>query len=219
MSMHLARVARLWHLITSLDFDPVYYALWIRWRGLDLGAQGCEELGLPDDRAKAHAASGGPLLERVLNAIAIPPGSRVVDLGSGKGGAAITLSRYFADVVGVELSPVLVEIAKNNVRKLGLSNVRFVCDDAARFIDLHQFDYLYMFNPFPQPVMAEVIKNLRKSRVAHERPATVIYKNPVFERELMAAGWRKKMEFSFHDSRPFGVYYAETGAERQPTPR
>ena len=151
--------------MTSLDIDRVYYALWTRWRGLDLGAQECEELGLPDDRAKAHTASGGPLLERVLETLAIPAGSKVVDLGSGKGGAVITLSRYFADVVGVELSPKLVEIAKSNVQKVGLVNVRFVCEDAARFVELHHFDYLYMFNPFPHPVMVEVIRGFSKNRL------------------------------------------------------
>ena len=112
MNAELSRAARLWHLMMSLDFDRVYYALWTRWHGLDLGAQACEELGLPDDRAKAHTASGGPLLERVLKTLAIPVGSRVVDLGSGKGGAAITVSRYFDEVVGVEISPILVEIEK-----------------------------------------------------------------------------------------------------------
>jgi protein-L-isoaspartate O-methyltransferase len=153
------------------------------------------------------------LLERVLNNLPISPGSRAVDLASGKGGAAITLSRYFAEVVGVELSPVLVEISQENVRTLRLENVSFVCGDAARFVDLHQFDYVYMFNPFPQTVMVEVIRNLRESRTAHGRPTTVIYKNPVFEKELMAAGWRKEMEFAFRDSRPFGVYRAEAGTD------
>lgn len=201
-----ALAARLWHSIVTRDLSRVIYALWIRWHGLDLTAQSCHELALPSDRAKGHAASGGPLLERVLNALAIPPGSRVVDLGSGKGGAAITLSRYFAEVVGVELSPELVETAKANVRKLRLSNVHFTCGDAAGFVDLHRFDCIYMFNPFPQPVMAEVARNLWKARVVHGRPRLVIYKNPVLEQELLSTGWRKDKEFAFRGSRPFGVY-------------
>jgi SAM-dependent methyltransferase len=206
MNGHLARAARLWHSIVARDLATVGYALWIRRNGLDLAAETCDELGLPSDRAKAHAASGGPLLERVLSALAIPPGSRVVDLGSGKGGAAITLSRYFAEVVGVELSPELVDIAKANVRKLRLSNIQFMCGDAAGFVDLHQFDYVYMFNPFPQPVMAVVASHLQRARVAYGRPGTVIYKNPVLEQELLSTGWRKTLEFTFRDSRPFGVY-------------
>jgi protein-L-isoaspartate O-methyltransferase len=215
VNAHLTRAAWLWHSIVAWDLAPVGYALRMRWHGLDLAAQGCRELGLPSDRAKAHAASGGPLLERVLNTLAIPSGSRVVDLGSGKGGAAITLSRYFADVVGVELSPELVEIAKANIRKLRLPNVQFTCGDAGGFVDLHRFDYVYMFDPFPQRVMAEVASNLRKARVAYGRPGIVIYKNPVLEQELLSTGWRKKTQFPFRDSRPFGVYCAsdDPGAE------
>jgi SAM-dependent methyltransferase len=216
MNAYLARAGRLWRSIAAWDLAPIGYAVWIRWHGLDLSAQGCGELGLPGDRAKAHAASGGPLLEQVLNALAIPSGSRVVDLGSGKGGAAITLSRYFAEVVGVELSPDLVEIANANVRKLRLSNVQFTCSDAAGFSDLHRFDCVYMFNPFPRQVMAEVAGNLRKARAAYGRPNTVIYKNPVLEQELLSTGWRKEARFTFRDSSPVGVYCAgdDPDAER-----
>lgn len=209
MNAHLARAARLWRSIVAWDFAPIRYALWTRWHGLDLTAQSCAELGLPEARAKGHSASGGPFLELVLNALAIPAGSRVVDLGSGKGGAAITLSRYFAEVVGVDLSPQLVEIARANVRKLRISNVQFMCGDAGYFAELHRFDYVYMFNPFPQPVMAQVASNLRKARVTSGRPGVVIYKNPVSEPELLLTGWRKGMEFAYRDSPPCAVYSAE----------
>jgi len=173
---------------------------------LDLAPEGCQELGLSSAIAKAHAASGGPLLDRVLNKLAIPSGSSIVDLGSGKGGAAITLSHHFAEVLGVELSPTLVEIANQNISKLRITNIRCVCDDAARFTDFKHFDYIYMFNPFPEAVMAEVLINIGKSFIKHKRPHTLIYKNPVFHEHLIRAGWQKQSAFAFRDSRPFAVY-------------
>jgi protein-L-isoaspartate O-methyltransferase len=206
MNSILQHGARAWNLIRSADIARLQYALWTRIHGLDLAAQGCEELRLPSARAKAHAASGGPLLNRVLNRLAIPPGKSVVDLGSGKGGAAITLSDHFAEVLGVELSPTLVEIARQNIRKLRITNARFVCDDAAQFADFKQFDYIYMFNPFPEVVMTQVLANVGRTFIQHGRPHTLIYKNPVSHQDLINAGWKKQDEFAFRDSQPFAVY-------------
>ena len=112
----------------------------------------------------------------MLDFIGIPAGARIVDFGSGKGLAAITLSRYFAGVTGVEMSPKLVEVARRKVRKLGLTNVRFGCADAVEYYDgLDQFSHVDMFHPFPASVMQEVMENVRRSLEGRPRPLVIIY--------------------------------------------
>ena len=123
-------------------------------------------------------ASGGPDLLRALRTLRIPQGSRVVDLGSGKGAAAFTLAGMFADVVGVELSPVLLKIAERNLSKLGLSNVRFISADAARYTAYDDVSHVYMFNAFPVPVLASVMQHIQTALRRQPRSFTVILKFP-----------------------------------------
>src|SRR6476619_5167908 len=109
---NLAKAARL---AFGGELPQLRYELWNKWKGVDLEFVSVEDLRLPLDRAHFHSSSGGPTLARVFSAIEIPRGSVAIDLGSGKGGAAFTLSRLgFAQVIGVELSSELVAIAQRN---------------------------------------------------------------------------------------------------------
>lgn len=191
------------------DYAHVKHALWLRWRRLDFGGETCADIGVPEDRGAPHAHSGGPHLDGVLKSLHIPRGSRVVDLGSGKGIALITLSQHFDTVVGVEISERLVEICKRNLRLLGLRNIWVVCSDAARFTEFDDFSHVYMFNPFPANVMHEVMQNLRRSLESHPRRLTIIYKNPYCGDVIVSAGFREVARHEMKGSHPFVVY--ETG--------
>ena len=77
----------------------------------------------------------------------------------------------FGEVVGVEFSPALHEIAEDNIRKYQsparrCQNVRSVCADAATFALPEHDCVLYFNNPFAEPVFARVLGNVQ---VAHER--------------------------------------------------
>ena len=159
------------------DFAYLRYLAAVRWYGLDVHAVSLNELGLSSERSVAYETSGGPDLDRVLRQVGIPPQSRVLDLGSGKGGACLTLARHFAEVVGVELSPALVRIAEQNAIKAGV-RVNLICADAATFTDFDRFSHLYLFNPFPPVVLTAVMQHLRASLIRRPRPFTLIYKYP-----------------------------------------
>jgi Methyltransferase domain len=95
-----------------------------------------------------------------------------IDFGSGKGRVLLVASHYpFREVVGVEFSPALHEIAQDNIRKYRsparrCQNVRSVCADAARFALPEQACVLYFNNPFAGPIFACVLRNIQ---VLHER--------------------------------------------------
>lgn len=178
--------------------DELRYRLWNRWKGVERGFVSVQDLGLPVDRAHGHGSSGGPALARVFEHIDIPPGSVMVDLGSGKGGAALTLSRLgFDEVIGVELSASLIDVARRNAARLGRRNVRFIHADAAAFRDLDRVTHVYMFNPFPAEVLATVVAHLRSSLTRVPRTVTMVYVNPAYAGvieesglfEIGAEGW------------------------------
>jgi SAM-dependent methyltransferase len=56
----------------------------------------------------------------VADAMAAQPGERVLDLGCGTGGVAELLAATGADVVGIDLSPVLIETARERAAERGL---------------------------------------------------------------------------------------------------
>ena len=150
-----SRVDRLLYYARSGRIDNLWYALWVRWKRLDFTPVSLEELGFSSDRSVHHSASGGVLLADVVKRIDIPPKSRIVDLGCGKGSAMCTLAQFpFEEVAGVELSEGLARIAEANGRKLGFKNFRVHTSDAADFTDFDRFTHVYMYNPFPPAVMA-----------------------------------------------------------------
>ena len=111
-----------------------------------------------------------------------------IDLGSGKGRTLLMASDYpFHQVIGVELLPELNLVAQENIRvyKGGVGNrVRSICGDARTFVFPNHPTVLFLFNPFPQPVLEEVLAKLMQSLKEHPRAFYVIYYNPVLESVL-----------------------------------
>ena len=89
-----------------------------------------------------------------------------VDFGSGKGRVLIVAAQYpFAEVIGVEFSPELNEIAAANISQLpheiaNHNRIRLVCTDAVKFDPPQSNLVCYFYNPFGKPVMAQVAKRL-----------------------------------------------------------
>ena len=201
-------------LVARGRIDLVWYALRSRFKGFDFASVSLEKLGLSPERSILHGNSGGPDLARVLKTITISPGSRLVDFGSGKGGAVLTLSEFpFAEIAGVELSADLIRIAEANVRRADLRHVRFVHADAADFTELDRFTHVYMYHPFPCNVVKEVMANLAKSLARVERDVTLIYANPVCHDTILEAGFFT-LEAEFQGRDKFGVYRHDAGGGR-----
>jgi len=157
------------------------------------------------DRTHYYADSGGLAFEKIMDRFPITSDDAIVDFGCGKGGILISLSRYpFAKIVGVEISPELGEIAKNNIRKLKIRNVEIECCDASNFRGLDEFNYFYFFDPFPCVVMKEVLDNIEESLNDNPRKVTIIYLNPNCHDLLDASGiFRKTQEIPHFEHKCF----------------
>jgi SAM-dependent methyltransferase len=113
-----------------------------------------------------------------------------VDIGSGKGRVVfLAAMRRFREVVGVELSPVLHDIA---VRNLGLmrgvrsliSPTRLVHGDAAE-LDVPPGPLIaYFFHPFREPVAELVMAQIFASLGALPRPAAILYGHPTLQQPM-----------------------------------
>jgi SAM-dependent methyltransferase len=112
-----------------------------------------------------------------------------IDLGSGKGRALLLATDYhFRHIIGVEIQPELHAIAEQNLDKFRENDrevdVQSFCLDAREFQFPPDPLVVYLFNPFPDYVLAAVMANLEKSLVRHPRPLYVIYNAP-FEQQVI----------------------------------
>src|ERR1051325_10401541 len=107
-----------------------------------------------------------------------------VDLGAGKGRAVLLASRFpFKEIVGVEFSADLTHIAQDNIRaykdvKQRCDRLSVVCQDASEYVLPEDPIVIYLNNPFRDPVMSQVIKNIETSLSTTPRAVYIIYWNP-----------------------------------------
>lgn len=147
--------------------------------------------GLPPSRYDANHRSvyGGSqpgILRAVLAMVPSPETFTFVDLGCGKGRPLLVASEFpFRNIVGVELSPSLVEIARANVavmekRYPGRTAVRVEVGDAGTFRFPSGNVVLFLYNPFGKELMTKVVAEMEAALAAEPRFIYVIYYNPVW---------------------------------------
>ncbi len=113
-----------------------------------------------------------------------------IDLGSGKGRALLLAAMYpFARIVGVEVQPELDAVARQNIERfdepgLQCRKIESLCADAREY----QFPLanlvVYLFNPFPDYVLREVLANLAASARRAPRSIFVLYNAPFEKQEF-----------------------------------
>ena len=201
-------LSRIHNLLGMLSMGQWRMALWrldMHRRGVELSMATLDETGLNPSHAYDYSNSGGPRLERILKTLDISPAGSVIDVGCGKGGAMITLARYFGCVDGLELSDRLIPIARENLRKAGLGNSRVFHADAAEFTDFDQYSHIYLSNPFPGTVLHRVLEHVLESLKRRPRELTIVYWIPADDPLLRAMGFRNLREFR-HPLVPSAVY-------------
>lgn len=72
------------------------------------------------------------IVAAMIEAAAIGPGDRVLEIGAGSGYAAAVIGRIADKVVAIERQAELVEIARERIQRLGFANVAIVHGDGTR---------------------------------------------------------------------------------------
>ena len=148
---------------------------------------------------RQYQPSDPALFREVMGGLAIDyPQFTFVDLGSGKGRALLLATEFpFARIVGVELLPELHARAGQNVLRFRggaeRERIELWCGDARRFPFPSGPLLVFLFDPFPEPVLEEVIANLRQAAGQQPRPLVLVYLNPISEHVLSSAGWLRRV--------------------------
>lgn len=98
-----------------------------------------------------------------------------LDLGSGKGLAAFTASKFFLKVIGVEIIKKLYDDSLINLKKMKYNNIEFYYDDATKFNISKEINVIFLSNPCYKNMMLKIIKNILKSYNENKRDLYIIY--------------------------------------------
>lgn len=113
------------------------------------------------------------------------PDFTFVDIGCGKGRAMLLASRFpFREIVGVELSPELARIAKQNAERFEASwrcpqSVFTVLNGDATATPLpHGPLLIFLYHPFAAPLMRRFLAHVRQAAAMEDRAMYLLYANP-----------------------------------------
>jgi hypothetical protein len=85
--------------------------------------------------------------------------------------------------MGVEYVPEINAVAQENIARYRgrkrCSDVKSLCCDVRDFRLPVEPLLIYLFNPFREPLMQEVVHNLERSLDEHPRPVVLIYMRPL----------------------------------------
>jgi len=152
----------------------------------------------------------------------LKPGHRdvFVDIGCGKGRVLCCASRLnIKEAVGIELNPLLVEVAQRNV--IRLRGARAPVNVVTVSAECYSYDgatILYLYNPFNERITRLVLAKLEDSYKRNPRLIRVVYANPLYEHAFLDSGlWEKYSEWSATEFPGFGcaVSFWRTQAESE----
>jgi SAM-dependent methyltransferase len=148
-----------------------------------LGDLDPEAIGPPLEFATHYEPTPVAEAEALLDASPLRPETTTfVDVGAGMGRVVLLAARRpFRTVVGIELSPALVAIGRDNLvaaddpRRIA-RDVRIVRADAARYAFPRGDLVVYLYNPFRAPVLEALLRRLRRGPA---REVVLLYHTPV----------------------------------------
>jgi len=141
------------------------------------------------DEGRTYEATPWSLLSKIFRHLPIDMADYTfVDYGSGKGRQVLSASRWpFRAVVGVDFSPELCEIARQNLARCRMlrraKRTEIVCGDALDFPLPAGPCLLFFFRPFSNNLMREVLTKIRDSSLVEQRPVLILLCGYLF-REL-----------------------------------
>lgn len=142
------------------------------------------------------------IVERMLEAAALKPGETVFDLGCGDGRVLVTaVEKFRAKAVGVELSPKVAQMAKDNIKYKGIQNSASVIEGNLLDVDLSNADVVTLY------LLTESNSKLRPNLERYLKPGA-----RVVSHDFEIRGWKPvRVEEVQAHRRAHRIYVYEVG--------
>jgi predicted RNA methylase len=151
-------------------------------------------------------------LQHLLRDLQLPNEGTFVDLGCGKGKTLLIAAQWgFRKVVGVEFSPELCDQARRNVeifqsRVPVRSEFEIIQADVAKYQIRPDENVFFMFNPFEEPVMRDVLKNIAQSVEESPRRVWLLYNHPTHDDLILKYSAFIQQKLARYGACEFSVY-------------
>ena len=184
--------------LADFSFDNKYGTDTIAWIELD----DCDVNGELKNRGQRYQPSGTLSFRKLMRHLKLPPGEVLIDFGSGKGRVLLMAIEYgFSKAVGVEFSPEMCKVTRENVvkftKKFGRAvDITIAEGDAAEYHFKDEETVFYFYHPFDETILKKVLDNISASLKRKPRQAWLIYYYPI-HRDLIeqpGSGFRKETE-------------------------
>jgi 16S rRNA G966 N2-methylase RsmD len=119
-----------------------------------------------------------------------------VDIGSGKGRSlCVAANKGFKKVTGVDFSAELSNKAIQNLERtkeaIPFLTYTVVNENAAYFKIPSDADCIFLFNPFDEVIMKQVVDNIGESLQEFPRKMAVVYANPLYKKIFIEIGFKE----------------------------
>ena len=144
-------------------------------------------VGANAQASRSYVPTRGRHLDRIFAALELPAGLGFVDIGSGKGLVLLKASRLpFARIIGVEFGENLVRTARDNVDRYRArtsrgAQIELVHADASAWPVADDIHVIYLYNPFEEHILRQVMARVHESAAAAPRPMWIIINHPQVE--------------------------------------
>ncbi len=165
------------------------------------------------------ATRARPLLD-LLGQLQLPPASGFVDFGSGKGRVLLVAAQYgFKQIVGIDFSPQLCEVARRNVERFKRRNrvdseITVVHSDVVKYDIRAGQSVFFLYDPFSPQVLARVLGNLRRSLAECPREICLIYNSPRHHALMQRSGLFARFRQYEIGGNEFHAYWSTPPAPR-----
>ena len=127
-----------------------------------------------------------------------------VDLGCGKGRALLLAAQHgFSQILGVEISPALAEIARTNTA--AQTNIEIRTQDAAEVLYPETPLLLFLYHPFLAPLLRRVLQNIVRHHAQSPQELYILFANPTYARVFarfptLVEQWNESFALSLEDA-------------------
>lgn len=137
-----------------------------------------KRLGLDESVVGLGSPSNNKYLKQLFEVLNITQKDSILDIGCAKGAAMRCMCKFqFKKIGGIEISDILAKIAQSNFNKLKEHRVEIANTNATSFKNYKDYNFFYLYNPFPKEVMLDVLSQI-KSQIKNENEIILIYNNP-----------------------------------------
>ncbi len=150
--------------------------------GVDFGGYIPDVNSSLEESGQCNGYEASYSMPNIFKILRINEDAKILDVGCGKGYAMYLFSQFpFSKIDGVEINKSLAAIAEENMNKIFPDNngkFNVFCENALTFSHLEDYDYIYMYNPFPRDVVEQFVKKLEEAAIKKQGKLIVIYQNP-----------------------------------------